>query len=119
MLSVARGIAADPAMAGRKVHFFFGARTEADLCGAQELQALAERHPRFSYQAAISGAGAGSGWTGPTGFIHELVDRQLGDLLADHECYLGGPPPMVEAVTRMLMLERQVPAAQVHFDRFF
>jgi len=116
MLSIARGVAADPAMAGRKVHFFFGARTRADLCGAEELEALAGAG--FTYQAALSGA-AGSGWTGPTGFIHEVVDQQLGGRLADHECYLGGPPAMVEAVTRMLLLERKVPATQVHFDRFF
>jgi toluene monooxygenase electron transfer component len=118
MLSIARGVAANPAMAGRKLHFFFGARTEADLCGARELEALAASGAPFSYQAAVSGA-TGSGWTGPTGFIHQVVEQQLGDRLAGHECYLGGPPAMVEAVTRMLMLERKVPATQVHFDRFF
>lgn len=119
MLSVARGVATNPAMAGRKLHFFLGARTPADLCGEEELQSLIRAGAPFTYQAAVSNLDSVDGWHGATGFIHEVAEQILGSQLAELECYLGGPPTMVEAVTRMLMLDRKVSADQIHFDRFF
>jgi len=119
MLSIVRGAAADPAYAGRRIHFFFGARTPADLCGQDEIAALAQTGARVTYLAAVSNPDSTDGWDGPTGYIHEVVRQALGDSLSAHECYLGGPPAMVEAVTRMLMLDCRVPPQQVHFDRFF
>jgi toluene monooxygenase electron transfer component len=57
-------------------------------------------------------------WTGATGFVHERVREFVGDRWAKFDYYFAGPPPMVEAVQRML-IERRVPFPQVHFDRFY
>ncbi len=119
VLSIARGLLSDPAMAERKLHFFFGGRTPADICGLAELQGLPGFAERVSFHAAISEPREGDGWDGAVGFIHERLAEVLGGTLRDFECYLAGPPPMVQATTRMLLLEQGVPAEQVHFDRFF
>jgi toluene monooxygenase electron transfer component len=58
-------------------------------------------------------------WAGERGFVHELVARTLSGNLAAHRYYLAGPPPMIETVVRMLMVEHQVPAQNIHYDRFF
>ncbi|MGK4358034.1 2Fe-2S iron-sulfur cluster-binding protein [Ectopseudomonas chengduensis] len=119
VLSIARGMLSDPAMAGRKLHFFFGGRTPADICGLAELQALPGFNERVRFHAAISEPTPGDGWEGAVGFIHEVLEQALAGTLADYECYLAGPPPMVQATTKMLLLDQGVPAEQVHFDRFF
>lgn len=119
VLSIARGVLAEPAMAGRHVHFFFGGRTPADICGLAELQALPGFAERVSFHAAISEPGAGGEWDGAVGYIHEVLAKALGGTLRDFECYLAGPPPMVQATTQMLLRDEGVPAEQVHFDRFF
>jgi len=119
VLSIARGMLSDPTMAERKLHFFFGGRPPADICGLAELQALPGFAERASFHAAISEPREGDGWDGAVGFIHEILAKVLGGTLRDFECYLAGPPPMVQATTRMLLLEQGVPAEQVHFDRFF
>jgi toluene monooxygenase electron transfer component len=61
----------------------------------------------------------GTGWTGDVGFVHEFIARKLVAPLDSYEYYLAGPPPMIEAAVRLLMIEGKVPATQIHFDRFF
>ncbi|WP_101674599.1 FAD-binding oxidoreductase [Alloalcanivorax mobilis] len=119
VLSIARGVLAEPLLDGRRVHFFFGGRTPADICGLNELRALPGADQRIDFHAAISEPSPDQGWDGLVGFIHEAVAHTLGERLDQFECYLAGPPPMVQATTRMLLLESRVPAEQVHFDRFF
>lgn len=118
MLSVARGVLTDPRMVDRHVHFFFGGRTTMDLCGYKELCQLDGQKSRIHYHAAISDPSASDDWSGHVGFIHQVVDRILGNNLGDYECYLAGPPPMVDATTNLLR-DREVPPGQIHYDRFF
>ena len=40
VLSIARGAIAEPKLAGRKIHVFYGARTTLDLCGDADLSTL-------------------------------------------------------------------------------
>jgi amidase len=58
-------------------------------------------------------------WNGATGFVHESACAFLADRLADVEWYCAGPPPMIEALQRELVLVHGVPVGQIHFDRFF
>jgi toluene monooxygenase electron transfer component len=51
--------------------------------------------------------------------IHEVVRNRLGASAAAFEFYFCGPPPMTDAIHRLLLLEAQVPAGQLHFDRFY
>ena len=58
-------------------------------------------------------------WTGDFGFVHELVEKKLGDEIKNYEFYFAGPPPMTKSLQEALMLKHQVPFDQIHFDRFF
>lgn len=114
MLSVARRAAAEMTV---PVDFFFGGRTANDLCAEPLLEALPGFGDRLRLHNVVS-APDGSGWGGATGWVHDEVDRVLGDHAAAHEFYFAGPPPMIESLQTLLMLRRKVDFGQIHFDRF-
>jgi toluene monooxygenase electron transfer component len=124
MLSVARGVLAEPGTGPqRRVHFFLGLRTQAELGAAAEvaqLQALPGGE-RLQLTTVLSNPAEGLAWAGATGFVHTQVEAALTALgrpfdAWDH--YFAGPPPMVEAVQDLLMVRQRVPFGQIHFDRF-
>jgi ferredoxin-NADP reductase len=39
------------------------------------------------------------------------------EALANHECYVCGPPGLIDAVSRTL-LDRSVPIERIHFEHF-
>ena len=120
VLSLARGAVADPRLDGRNIHVFYGARTTRDLCGVAELEALPGYGSRISFTPVLSHHGDDSveTWDGAKGFVHEIARDFVGERWADFEYYFAGPPPMAEAVQRMLM-DKRVPFPQVHFDSFY
>lgn len=115
MLSVARGALAR-ANPGR-IHFFYGARTQADLGATAALEELAEDE-RLALSVVLSAPEATPAWKGPTGFVHAELERVLAQPLDRFDFYFAGPPPMIEAVQELLMHKHQVPFGQIHFDRF-
>lgn len=118
VLSIARGAVRAPQLAGREIHVFYGARTTRDLCGETELCALPGYGERLFFHPVLSEAQDPEGWKGPTGFVHESARSFIGERWSDFEYYFAGPPPMAQAVQRML-LEKRVPYPQVHFDSFY
>jgi toluene monooxygenase electron transfer component len=118
ILSVVRGAVRESALDGRQIHVFYGARTARDICGEAELAALPGYGTRIHFQAVVSNPEAGDGWTGPTGFVHELVKVRFGERFKEFECYFAGPPAMAQAVQQMF-IEARVPYPQVHFDSFY
>lgn len=120
MLSIARGWAREAALANTQLHFFYGGRGPADICGEPELLALAVDPQRMHFYPVISMPEPSSqaAWKGERGFVHELVQKTLGSRLPEFECYFAGPPPMTQATQRMLM-QHKVPYGQMHFDSFF
>ncbi|MGQ0696897.1 MAG: 2Fe-2S iron-sulfur cluster-binding protein [Panacagrimonas sp.] len=110
----------EPALADRRVHLFYGGRTPTDVCTEQLLDDDAALRGRVSVISAVSETADSVAWSGERGFIHEVLRRWLdnGRRARDHEYYFCGPPPMTDAVQRLLMLDLRVPAAQLHFDRF-
>lgn len=125
MLSVARGVLAQSDV--RRVHFFLGLRTQAELGAAQELAGLdparLQLHTVLSAPGAAPEAqtGGSGGWSGPTGFVHAEVERVLTagpTPLKGFDHYFAGPPPMIDAVQELLMQRHQVPFGQIRFDRF-
>jgi toluene monooxygenase electron transfer component len=118
VLSLARGAVAEPRLAGRVIHAFYGARAERDLCGFQELEALPGYGTRLFFHPVLSEPGASTSWEGATGFVHEHVREFVGERWPDFEYYFAGPPPMAQAVQQML-IEKRVPYPQVHFDSFY
>lgn len=90
---------------GRKIGFWYGARSGADIFYRAEFDALAEKHANFSWTLALSEPQPEDGWSGPTGFVHEVVHTAyLKDHPAPQDCeyYLCGPPLMIAAVLAML-----------------
>jgi toluene monooxygenase electron transfer component len=117
MVSIARAAARSPALAGREIHFLYGCRTPADICGEDMLAALAGYGERLFYRAAISEPAPGDGWEGATGFIHDVAREAFGARLADMEVYFAGPPAMAAALQRMLH-EAGAGPGHIHFDEF-
>ena len=116
MIAIARAAAASPALVARNIHFVYGGRSPRDICGEAMLAELPGWGSCIHYAAAISEPDAG--WTGHTGFVHQVALDLYGDRLADFEVYFAGPPAMAEAVQKMLY-EAKVPLDQVHFDQFY
>jgi NAD(P)H-flavin reductase/ferredoxin len=85
------------------VRFFYGAREQRDLFMLDEIAALGERLTDFEF-APVTGR-----------FVHEAVDQALPG--PDHDVYMCGPPPMLEAAEQMLA-GRGVNPSRIFQDRF-
>jgi propane monooxygenase reductase component len=96
----------------RKATFFYGARGRGDLCFEEEIRALAEKLPDFSYVPALSH----EEWDGETGLITDVVKRLAGDIARAH-AYVCGPPPMVEAAIPLLET-LGVAEKRIYYDKF-
>lgn len=116
MLSIARAATTDPAFSETEIRFFYGGRLPPDLCSEVFLSCLPGFGQRLVHVEAISEASPD--WTGPQGFIHEVVRSSLGDRLGEFEVYFAGPPLMAKAMQLMLH-EAGVPPERMHFDEFF
>ncbi|MFE3837306.1 NADH:ubiquinone reductase (Na(+)-transporting) subunit F [Pseudogemmobacter sonorensis] len=104
----------------RRMSFWYGARSRAELFYAEEFEALAAKHPNFRWTPALSQPAAGDGWTGAAGFVHDVVFREgLRDHPAPEACeyYLCGPPLMIQAVRAMLE-DCGVEPEDIHNDDF-
>jgi propane monooxygenase reductase component len=101
----------------RKATFFYGARGQRDLCFEEELRAIAEKLPNFSYIPALSDHDPAHGdWDGETGFVTDVVKR-LATGAAGAHAYVCGPPPMVEAAIPLLT-SLGVAEKRIYFDKF-
>ena len=104
----------------RKVSFWYGARSRQELFYQDHFESLAARFPNFTFHPALSSPLDSDAWTGPAGFIHEVVFENC---LKNHanpsavEFYLCGPPQMMKACQKMLR-DLGVADAQITFDEF-
>jgi Na+-transporting NADH:ubiquinone oxidoreductase subunit F len=105
---------------GRKISFWYGARSRQEIFYEEYFRALEAAHPNFRFHLALSSPLTGDGWTGYLGFIHEAV---LEEHLQSHtnpgaaEYYLCGPPMMIKACLKMLRA-LDVPESQISYDEF-
>jgi toluene monooxygenase electron transfer component len=116
MISIVRGAVAEQRLAGRRLHFLYGGRTAADLCGQEMLSRLPGFGERLSWQGFVSTPSEGGAHE--VAFVHEAAQRLHGPQLKDMEIYFAGPPLMATAVQGML-LQAGVPPEQQHFDQFY
>lgn len=89
----------------RKVSFWYGARSRRESFYEDDFNEIAAEFPNFEWHLALSDPLPEDNWTGPTGFIHQVVlDRYLAKHPAPEEIeyYLCGPPMMLKAVGDML-----------------
>jgi len=114
ILSVLRSLAERGST--RKATYYYGARTQRDLCFEKELYALAEQLPNFTFVPALSEAAPDEEWDGEVGLITDVVKRHETDL-SDTDAYVCGPPPMVEAAMDVLT-SLGAPEKHIYFDKF-
>jgi Na+-transporting NADH:ubiquinone oxidoreductase subunit F len=105
---------------GRKVSYWYGARSKREIFYEEDFRAIEREFPNFKFHIALSDALPEDNWTGYTGFIHQVV---LDEYLKDHpnpdeiEYYLCGPPMMLSSVQKMLW-DIGVEPEQIAFDDF-
>jgi Na+-transporting NADH:ubiquinone oxidoreductase subunit F len=90
----------------RRATFWYGARSLREAFYVDEFDALARDHPNFEWHLALSEPLPEDNWTGPTGFIHNVLhDSYLKNHPApeDIEYYMCGPGVMNKAVIAMLL----------------
>jgi len=90
----------------RKATFWYGARSLREAFYGDEFEELQRTNPNFEWHLALSEPLPEDNWTGPTGFIHNVLhDRYLKAHPApeDIEYYMCGPGPMNKAVIAMLL----------------
>ena len=100
----------------RKVTFYYGARTQRDLCFTEELAELGAQLAGFTYVPALSHAPDDDGWVGERGMITDVVRRRESGL-AGVDAYVCGPPPMVDAAVETLTA-LGVKENNIFFDKF-
>ncbi len=106
--------------AKQKISYWYGARSLREAFYVEEFEELARNHPNFSWHLALSEPLPEDNWTGPTGFIHQvLLDKYLSKHSAPEDCeyYMCGPGPMINAVITMLD-QLGVERESIHFDDF-
>lgn len=110
----------------RRVRVFFGVRAIEDAFFVEELNAIQKCFPDnievnliFSdlQQMPADAPDFGSIKTG-FGFVHESA---LESITQDNEntmAYLAGPPPMVDALIRPLIIDVRMPVTRIRYDKF-
>ncbi len=104
----------------RKVSFWYGARSTREVFYKEQFEEIEKNFPNFSFTLALSEPKPEDNWTGPTGFIHQVI---YDDYLSKHEqpeevdYYLCGPPLMNSAVQKMLY-DLGVPDENILYDDF-
>lgn len=89
----------------RKVTFWYGARSLREMFYVEDFDSIQRENANFKWYCALSEPQPEDHWTGPTGFIHQVLFEQY---LKSHpapedvEYYLCGPPQMLDACKRML-----------------
>lgn len=84
----------------RKIHLIFGARTQDGILYREEFEALAKKHPNFTYEVCLS---RDSDWQGRQGYVHQVYLEEYNKSRPDVKFYLCGWSNMIdEAVTNLL-----------------
>lgn len=118
MVSIIRGLGAG-AQGANNVVLYYGARRPTEIVDPGIFADVDGFDAASQYRPVVSDATGGEDWTGPTGLVHEFMAQDLTQDCSDTEFYIAGPPPMVDAVRRHLVLERQIPVGHIHYDRFY
>jgi len=105
---------------GRKVSYWYGARSVREIFYEDQFRAIEKQFPNFKFTIALSDPQPEDNWTGPVGFIHQVIyDNYLKNHEApeDIEYYMCGPGPMTVAVNKMLF-DLGVEKENIFFDDF-
>lgn len=104
----------------RKVTFWYGARSLREAFYVEDFNQIQAENANFEWHLALSEPLKEDNWTGPTGFIHNvLFEQYLKDHPSPEDCeyYLCGPPIMNQSVINML-LDMGVERENIMLDDF-
>jgi Na+-transporting NADH:ubiquinone oxidoreductase subunit F len=105
---------------GRKVTYWYGARSRREIFYEEEFRAIEKNFPNFTFNLALSEPFENDKWDGYVGFIHQvLYDNYLSkhEEPEEIEYYLCGPPMMNDAVLKLLY-DMGIPDESIAFDDF-
>ena len=108
------------AKTGRKVTYWYGARSKKEIFYEEQFRDIEKKFPNFTFNIALSEPVEEDKWDGPVGFIHQVIyDTYLSkhEEPEDIEYYMCGPPMMNDAVNKMLY-DLGVPDEMIAFDDF-
>ena len=84
-----------------KITLFYGCRTENDIAFKKELEELTQKNGNFKLIFIVNEPTAQ--WKGATGIINaDIIKQKLPDY-GEHMFYTCGPPPMVEAMEKLVV----------------
>ncbi|NCB37616.1 MAG: 2Fe-2S iron-sulfur cluster binding domain-containing protein [Erysipelotrichia bacterium] len=86
----------------KPVMFFHGARSRVNLVAEDYFRELEHTCKNFSYFPALSNPMLEEGWVGQRGMIHLVIERILPEA-AGAVCFVCGPAPMMQSVTKVLV----------------
>ena len=109
-----------------RANVFFGVRAFEDLYETDRLLAVAAAHPeRVSLNMVFSekrpdkiALASLPGVAIADGFVHEAMGQAMVGRFDGVLAYLAGPPQMVDAAVRLLVLQGKVPPARIRYDKF-
>ena len=104
----------------KNVTFWYGARSWREVFYYEQFREIEKNFPNFKFHLALSDPQPEDNWTGPKGFIHQVIyDHYLSKHEEPEEIdyYLCGPPMMNSAVQKMLF-DLGVPDENVLYDDF-
>jgi len=99
----------------RRTVLYYGARRRKDLCLDEVLAELHQKMPSFTYVPALSDPDD-EPWDGEVGMVTDVVRRHEADL-SGADCYVCGPPPMVEAAMDTLSA-LGAETSHIYYDKF-
>lgn len=99
----------------RKMHLYFGLRSQDHLFYQDVFEKLAADHENFTFTLTLSQPKPG--WDGSEGRVTAILpDVEFDSTNTDF--YLCGGKPMIDDVKKIL-LEKQIPEEQIFFEQFF
>jgi toluene monooxygenase electron transfer component len=107
-------------------YLFFGVRTSRDLFFLDELRAFKTMaRERLHVTLALSDADVEPGlvethphFSFARGMVHAVAGEHMKGKFENVRAYAAGPPPMVNATLRMLLLEGRLKSADIRYDKF-
>ncbi len=105
---------------GRKVSYWYGARSRREIFYEDEFRAIEKKFKNFSFHIALSEPLPDDKWKGDVGYIHDVVYENYLKTHSepeDIEYYLCGPGVMTDAAECMLN-KLGVEPEMIRFDKF-
>ena len=125
MMSILSRAAQDRYFERHSGHLVFGVRTRRDLFFLDELAAFQAGSPRLEITIAGSDeeldpelAARYPRFAFAKGLVHAVAGERMTDRFENIRAYAAGPPPMVDATLRMLVVQGRLSRDNIRYDKF-